>query len=109
MSATRDALPVSLRDPAGSRSARRLRRSGQVPGVVYGGEAAPQAVQIEALTLNRLLANAGQVIDLDIDGSATPVLIKETVRHPVTSQPLHVDFYRVRMDEAIQTTVFLEL
>jgi large subunit ribosomal protein L25 len=109
MSATSDALPVSLRDPSGSRSARRLRREGHVPGVVYGGDDEPQAVQVEQLTLNRFLAHAGSVIEIAIDGSTTPVLIKETVRHPVTHQPQHVDFYRVRMDEAIQTTVFLEL
>jgi large subunit ribosomal protein L25 len=109
MSATSDALPVSSRDPSGSRSARRLRREGQVPGVVYGGDGEPQPVQVERLTLNRFLAHAGSVIEIAVDGSATPVLIKETVRHPVTGQPQHVDFLRVKMDEAIQTTVFLEL
>ena len=109
MSATSEALPVSTREPAGSRSARRLRRTGQVPAVVYGGEGEPVAVQVEALTLNRWLANAGSVIDIAIDGDATPVLIKETTRHPVTGAPQHVDFLRVRMDVAIQTTTVIEL
>jgi large subunit ribosomal protein L25 len=109
MSATSEALPVTTREPSGSRSARRLRRTGQVPAVVYGGEGDPVAVSIEALTLNRWLANAGSVIDIAIDGNATPVLIKETVRHPVTGAPQHVDFLRVRMDVAIQTTTVIEL
>jgi large subunit ribosomal protein L25 len=77
--------------------------------VVYGGDGEPQAVQVGQLTLNRFLVHAGSVIEIDLEGSSTPVLIKETVRHPVTGQPQHVDFLRVRMDEAIQTTVPLEL
>src|SRR3954451_19096271 len=109
MSATSDALPVSLRDPSGSRSARRPRREGHVPGVVCGGDDEPQAVQVGQLTLNRFLAHAGSVIEIAIDGASTPGLIRETVRHPAPAQPQHVDFLRVKMDEPIQTTVPLEL
>src|SRR4051794_17339731 len=109
MSATQDSLDVTAREAAGSRSARRLRRQGQVPGVIYGGGDEPQPIQVDGLTLKRWLAHSGAVIDLAIDGSTTPVLIKEAVRHPVTNEPVHIDFLRVKMDEAIQTTVFLEL
>src|SRR6478752_6828629 len=103
-----DVLTVTPRTAGGSRTARRLRRSGQVPGVIYG-DGQPQSVQVELLTLNRLLAHAGSVIDLDVGGSVTHVLIKDTQRHPVTGVPQHIDFLRVRMDVAIQTTVVLEL
>jgi large subunit ribosomal protein L25 len=109
MSPETDVLTVTPRDPSGSRSARRLRRSGQVPGVIYGGTDQPQAVQIELLTLNRMLAHAGNVIDLDVGGSVTHVLVKDAQRHPVTGVPQHIDFLRVRMDVAIQTPVQLEL
>jgi large subunit ribosomal protein L25 len=109
MSPETDVLTVTPRDPSGSRSARRLRRSGQVPGVIYGGDDQPQSVQIELLTLNRMLAHAGNVIDLDVAGSVTHVLVKDAQRHPVTGVPQHIDFLRVRMDVAIQTPVQLEL
>lgn len=110
MGATSTTVACTRREAAGSRAARRLRRSGRVPGVVYGGAEEPFPVQIDALTLKRTLAHAGQVIELDVDGQGgVPVLIKETDRHPVTSEPVHVDFLRVRLDVAIQTTVVVEL
>jgi large subunit ribosomal protein L25 len=102
-------LPAALRDAEGSRAARRLRRSGQIPGVVYGGGEDPVALQIEMLTLRRVLAHAGQIVDLDLDGTTVPVLLKDTQRHPVNGEPVHVDLLRVNMDEAIQTTVVVEL
>jgi large subunit ribosomal protein L25 len=102
-------LPASRRDAEGSRAARRLRRSGQIPGVVYGGGEDPVTLQIEILTLRRVLAHAGQIVDLDVEGSTIPVLLKDTQRHPVTGEPVHVDLLRVRMDVAIQTTVVVEL
>jgi large subunit ribosomal protein L25 len=102
-------LPAARRDADGSRQARRLRRSGQIPGVVYGGGEDPVTLQIEVLTLRRVLAHAGQIVDLDLEGSTVPVLLKDTQRHPVTGEPVHVDLLRVRMDVAIQTTVVVEL
>ncbi len=109
MSSTNPTLDVTARTAEGSRSARRLRRTGAVPAVVYGGGADPETVQIDALTLNRTLAHAGAIIDIALNGSRTPVLLKDVQRHPVTGVPTHVDFLRVRMDRTIQTTVVVEL
>jgi large subunit ribosomal protein L25 len=103
-------LQVAAREPSGSRSARRLRRTGRVPGVVYGGGESPVAFQIHARELRLALANAGAVLDLQIEGSAaTPVVVKELDRHPVSGDTLHIDLLRVRLDEKIQATVILEL
>jgi large subunit ribosomal protein L25 len=104
------ALAVARREPEGSRAARRLRRSGLVPGVVYGGgeDAVPFAV--DDRTLRHVLAGAGAVVDLSIDGDpSTPVVLKELTRHPVDGHTVHVDLLRVRLDRAIQATVGLEL
>jgi large subunit ribosomal protein L25 len=104
------ALSVAHRDPSGSRAARRLRREGNVPGVVYGGGEDPVAFQVEARTLRTALAHAGAVIDLKIaDDAASPVVVKELTRHPVSGETVHVDLLRVRLDQAIQSTVTLEL
>jgi large subunit ribosomal protein L25 len=104
------ALTVALREPDGSRSARRLRREGNVPGVVYGGGEGPVAFQVGARTLRNALAHAGAVLDLSIDGAAaSPVVLKELNRHPVSGATVHLDLLRVRLDEAIQATVALEL
>ncbi|HEY1715096.1 MAG TPA: 50S ribosomal protein L25 [Solirubrobacteraceae bacterium] len=104
------ALNVSTREPDGSRSARRLRRAGNVPGVVYGGGDEPLAFQIHARELRHVLAGAGAVLNLAIgDAEASPVVIKELVRHPITGETVHIDLLRVRLDVKIQATVVLEL
>jgi large subunit ribosomal protein L25 len=98
-------LDLTARDPEGSRSARRLRREGLVPGVIYGGGDEPQHFAVDGRTLRNTLAHAGQVIEVAIDGSSTNVLIKDVQRHPVRGEAVHVDLLRVRMDVAIHATV----
>ena len=109
--ATTDSAPLALqaRDPEGSRSARRLRRDGLVPGVVYGGGEDPQHFAVDARVLRNTLAHAGQVIQVSVDGGSTGnVLIKDVQRHPVRGEATHVDLLRVRMDVAIHATVPVE-
>jgi large subunit ribosomal protein L25 len=109
--ATTDTSPLALqaRDPEGSRSARRLRRDGLVPGVMYGGGEDPQHFAVDARILRNTLAHAAQVIEVTIDGGATGnVLIKDVQRHPVRGEATHVDLLRVRMDVAIHATVPIE-
>jgi large subunit ribosomal protein L25 len=110
MSQQSTALPVTRREPAGSRSARRLRREGVVLGTVYGGSKDPVSFQIDARTLRNALAHTGAVIDLQIDGSSPePVVLKERVRHPVTGDTMHVDLIRVDLNKPIQAQVIIEL
>jgi large subunit ribosomal protein L25 len=104
------ALTVAKREPAGSRAVRRLRREGFVPGVVYGGGGEPLSFQVESRELRQALHHAGAVLDLSVEGEqATPVVLKELTRHPVSGATMHVDLLRVRLDRAIQATVVLEL
>jgi large subunit ribosomal protein L25 len=101
---------VSHREPDGSRAARRLRRAGNVPGVVYGGGEEPLSFAVDSRTLRLALQHAGAVMELQVDGgSGTPVVVKELVRHPVSGETMHLDLLRVRLDQAIQATVVLEL
>jgi large subunit ribosomal protein L25 len=102
-------LSLTARGPEGSRSARRLRREGFVPGVVYGGGEEPQHFAVDARTLRNTLAHAAQVIEVAIGGGATTnVLIKDVQRHPVRGEAVHIDLLRVRMDEVIHANVTLE-
>jgi large subunit ribosomal protein L25 len=110
MASTTTKLDVSRREPAGSRAARRLRRAGRVPGVLYGGGDESLGFDVDARELRAALASSGAVLDLSIDGQApTPVVLKEAQRDPVRGQTIHVDLLRVRLDEAIHATVPLEL
>ena len=104
------ALAVERREAAGSREARRLRRTGSVPGILYGGGEEPVAFQVDARLLRQTLAHAGAVIELSVDGaSGRPVVVKELTRHPVNGETVHIDLLRVRLDQAIHSTVILEL
>jgi large subunit ribosomal protein L25 len=112
MAATTDTatLAVISRTAEGSRSARRLRRAGQVPGVIYGGGAEPRLFAVDARILRNTLAHSGAILEVAVDGSAPgPVLVKDVQRHPVRGEAVHVDLLRVDMTVAIQTTVTLEL
>ena len=80
-----------------------------MPGVVYGGGEEPVSFAVDARLLRQTLAHAGAVIDLSVDGSTLPVVIKEQIRHPVTGETVHLDLLRVRLDQAIHTTVIVEL
>jgi large subunit ribosomal protein L25 len=104
------ALTVEPREPSGSRGARRLRRTGKLPGIVYGGGEDPVSFQVDARDLRLALAHAGAVMELAIEGTQPiPVVLKDHVRHPVTAETVHIDLLRVRLDQAIQTTVVVEL
>jgi large subunit ribosomal protein L25 len=103
-------LSLNARDPEGSRTARRLRRSGEVPGVIYGEGGEPSHFSVDARILRNTLAHSGAILDVSIDGGkAAPVLVKDLQRHPVRGEIMHVDFLRVNMNETIHTTVVLEL
>ena len=110
MASTATKLEVTTRTANGSRAARRLRRSGRVPGVVYGGGQEALAFDVDARELRVALASTGAVLDLSIDGvKPTPVVLKEAQRDPVRGHTVHVDLLRVRLDRAIHATVPLEL
>jgi large subunit ribosomal protein L25 len=104
------ALPVERREAAGSRAARRLRRAGNVPGIVYGGGEDPIPFQVDARELRHALQHAGAVLELSVDGAGTtPVVVKELIRHPVTGETTHIDVLRVRLDQPISATVVVDL
>jgi large subunit ribosomal protein L25 len=103
-------LDVNSRAAQGSRAARRLRRSGRVPGVLYGGGAESLGFDADARELRLALAGSGAVLDLSIDGKkSTPVVLKEAQRDPVRGETTHVDLLRVRLDEKIHAVVPVEL
>lgn len=103
-------LDVHAREAAHSRETRRLRRAGQVPGVLYGGTEGPVAFAVAERTLRHALAARGAVLELSIDGgTSTPAVLKDSQRHPVRGDLLHVDLLRVDLKVAIQAPVTVEL
>jgi large subunit ribosomal protein L25 len=103
-------LEATQRATFGKNEARRTRREGKVPAVLYGGdrkEATPIAVEPRAL-LKILHSESGQntLISLKLSGSGdTRVLVKDFQLDPITHHVLHADFYRVAMDKVIEVTI----
>ena len=104
-------LSIELREPSNSRATRRLRREGRVPGVLYGRKEDPVPFSVDARELRHALAAAGAVLELAGDGAAgaTSAVLKDTQRHPVRGEVLHVDLLRVDLTKPIQTPVPLHL
>lgn len=111
-------LHTEARTDRGKNPARRLRRGGRIPGVLYGGGGGqavrePVAVSVDPSALFRILhsdSGVNTLIGLTVDsGESSQVMIKDYQLDPVTSQLLHVDFYQVAMDQVITVDVPFEL
>jgi large subunit ribosomal protein L25 len=110
MAAGRSTLKVAPRADFGSRTSRRLRRDGLVPGVVYGGGSEARPFQVSERDVRFVLAEGAALFDLQIEGSKeVPVVIKEQQLHPVRGTLQHIDLQEVKLDEAIQAEVTIEL
>ena len=110
MADARTTLKVAPRDDFGSRSARRMRREGLVPGVVYSGGSEATAFQVAEREVRNVIAEGAALFDLSVDGGkARPVVVKEQQLHPVRGTLRHIDLQEVKLDEAIQAEVLIEL
>jgi large subunit ribosomal protein L25 len=91
-------LSAEARDGAGKGAARATRRAGRVPAIVYGGGQEPALISLEPRELGRCLSRPGffnHIIEISVDGASHRTLPREVQYHPVTDQPIHVDFQRV--------------
>jgi len=97
------------RTDRGKNAARRLRREGLIPGVVYGGKGDNIAVAVDPKALHKVLrseAGRNAILRLDItDQGATNAILKSWQVDPIKEHFLHADFYRIAMDVAIRVTV----
>jgi len=110
MASARETLKAAPRTEFGSRTSRRLRRDGLVPGVVYSGGSEARPFQVAERDVRSIVSEGAALFDLEIDGSkAVPVVIKEEQHHPVKGSIQHLDLMQVKLDEAIQAEVAIEL
>lgn len=96
------------RKAQGSSASRRLRRTGKVPGIVYGGanEATPIEIDHNPLFHSlRVEAFHSSILDMEIGGKVQKVLLRDIQWHPYKQQVLHIDFQRVAADQKIQIKV----
>lgn len=105
-------LEAKIRKNLGSSTARRERKAGRVPGVVYGHGGETIAVSVDALEFNRILSSStgsNTLISLDIEGEKNTALARQIHRHPTRPMVIHVDFIRVNMNEEVEANVALHL
>jgi large subunit ribosomal protein L25 len=106
----RSTLKVAPRAEFGSRSSRRLRGRGLVPGVVYSGGSEATPFQVSERDVRSVIAEGAALFDLEIEGGkAVPVVVKDQQLHPVRGSLQHIDLQAVKLDESIEAEVAIEL
>lgn len=85
----------------------KVRTSGFLPGVIYGHGLETQSIQINEKDFVKAFKQAGEntLINLNIDGKDQSVLIQDVQYHYLKGQPIHVDFYAVKMDEKLKAKI----
>lgn len=108
-------LNATKRDSSGSGSAKRLRRIGIVPGVIYGSHQDNYSVQVVEKDFSELVHRSGSanmLLNLRIAGAKEPeklTMVQAVQRDPLTGRVLHIDFHAVREDEEVTAHIALEL
>lgn len=102
-------LVVKLRAENGSAACRRLRWSGQVPGNIYGHNAPPTAVVIDADVLMPVLQSGAKVVDVELDGKVDKAVVREIQWDTFGRIIQHFDLLRVDPNERVNIVVPLEL
>lgn len=101
-------LAAEARADAGKGASRRLRRSGRIPGILYGGDAAPQSLSFEA---NELMRNMEQeaffssILTVNIGGQGLQAIVRDVQVHPARRQVWHLDLQRISATEKLRLSV----
>jgi large subunit ribosomal protein L25 len=120
----RATIEVSARESRGSRETRRLRKRGEVPGILYGRGRDPQAFSVNERDLRHALKAGHALLDVKMNsdvkngdvkngdvknGDTVPVIVKDQQHHPVRGGVIHLDLLEVDLLEKIQSVVALEI
>jgi large subunit ribosomal protein L25 len=99
-------IKASLRTVTGKQVGQ-LRRKGILPGVLYGHNTQPTAISMNLRDASKVLANltGSSLVDIDVDGKKTSVLVREKQKDYIRGTLLHVDFQAVSLTEKIRTKV----
>ncbi len=107
MAATKT-LAAAVRSGTGKGAARSVRREGRIPGVIYGGGDAPEAIALDYRDLNKLIY-AGHflttIFEIDVGGAKQRVIPRDYQLDPIKDKPLHVDFLRLKPGSSLRVEV----
>jgi large subunit ribosomal protein L25 len=102
-------LSTQPRAEQGTRAARKMRKSGRIPAVLYGHKEATVSVSLSGDDLSKAIRHGARVVDLNADGKIQKALIRAVQWDHLGKDILHVDFTRVSADERIRVSVALEI
>jgi large subunit ribosomal protein L25 len=114
MAGERVKLQVRERERRGSADARRLRKEGLIPGVLYGNGRKSHAIYVPERELRRVLTGAGglhAILDVVLEGQSTThaSILKDYQQDPIRGHISHIDLHEVRLDQPIQASVTVQL
>ena len=105
MAKVKHVLNVQARTAGGTGDARRLRKTGLIPAIVYGKGVEPKSISVNATEWQLLSRNELNILSLVEDGKETLVLLKEVQHDPIRNRTRHLDFQAIRMDQKIKAHV----
>lgn len=93
------------------RKVKTLRKDGLIPAHVFGHKIQTIHIQVKNTDFSKVFEKTGEtgIIDLAVDGQKHPVLVRNVQIHPVSDEPLHIDFYQVNLTEKVKVNVPLEI
>ncbi len=101
-------LTAQLREDKGKGASRRLRRTGWVPGILYGGDREPRSIALKDNELKNALKNESfysSIFTITVGDVSQDVVLKDIQRHPAREEAMHVDLMRVTAGQALKTNV----
>jgi large subunit ribosomal protein L25 len=101
-------LEAQARESGNKNDARRVRRDGKIPGVVYGAGKNAQAVSVDPRQVSRILHSQtgyNTIFDLTLDGERTKAMIVDWQYEPIKGSLLHIDLKRIAMDQKLKVNV----
>src|SRR6058998_3257861 len=105
-------LEAQPRTPGNKNDARRVRRSGKIPGVVYGAGKNALSVSLDPRQVSRILHSAtghNTIFDLALDGERSKAMIVDWQYEPIKGSLLHIDLKRIAMDQKLRVNIPIEL
>jgi large subunit ribosomal protein L25 len=105
-------VEAQRRTPGGKNANRRMRKSGQIPAVVYGAGRAPLPLTVDPGSISDILHSASghnTIFALSVDGSQSNVMVKDYQLDPVRGWIIHADLYEIAMDQLLKLTVDIEI
>jgi large subunit ribosomal protein L25 len=105
-------VEAQRRDPAGKNANRRIRKSGQIPAVVYGAKREPIPLLVDPRAISDVLhsqSGHNTIFSVSVEGSQSNVMVKDYQLDPVRGNLIHADLYEIALDQLLKLTVDVEV